>query len=313
MNTKRFLCLFTIIIEFILIFIGAIYHINKIFLIEVSFFIIASLVILLSIIHFNQKRNLYCIDADKIQNIESNDQVIIELKKTINNLEKEKHQLASSNIDDRNKWRYYLTIWLHQIKSPISAIKLLLNNPEKNQSKIKAELLRIENYSNMIMGFLKTNTLDHDYLFEKVGIEGIVKELTKYYAPLFISKHLKIEFKKINLIVNCDRKWLSFIIAQILDNALKYTNKGSIKIYQDNNSIVIEDTGIGIAKEELSKLFIEGYTGINGHSEKNASGLGLNLCKKIADELAINIKVESIVKQGTKVFIIFQSDNIVRK
>lgn len=313
MNTKRYLFLFTILIEAILIIIGTIYHINKIFLIELSFFIIVLLVILLFVIHFNEKRNLHCITINKIQNIESKDQVINELIKIISDLEKNYRKLASDNIDDRNKWRYYLTIWLHQIKSPISAIKLLLNNPEKNQSKIKAELLRIENYSNMIMGFLKTNTLDHDYLFEKVNIEQIIKELTKYYAPLFISKHLKIVFEPINLIVNCDRKWLSFIIAQILDNALKYTNKGFIKIYQHNDSIVIEDTGIGIAREELNKLFVEGYTGINGHLEKNASGLGLNLCKKIADELAIKIKIESIVNKGTKVFIIFQSDNIVRK
>ena len=99
-----------------------------------------------------------------------------------------------------------------------------------------------------------------------------------------------------------DEKWLSFVIEQILSNALKYTREGSVTIYvREPKTLCIEDTGIGIAKSDLPRVFEKGYTGYNGRTDKRASGLGLYLCRRICDSLGAKINISSEVRRGTLV------------
>ena len=98
-----------------------------------------------------------------------------------------------------------------------------------------------------------------------------------------------------------DEKWFLFIIEQILSNALKYSNQGTIHIYLEDELLCIEDEGIGINESSLKRVFEKGYTGENGHQEKNSSGLGLYLVNQISKQLDLPISIESKVNKGTKV------------
>ena len=123
--------------------------------------------------------------------------------------------------------------------------------------------------------------------------------------PHFSSeKKISLDFQPTNYKVLTDEKWLVFVIEQLLSNAIKYTNKGKISIYPlEDKKLVIEDTGIGISKEDIPRIFDKGFTGYNGRTDKKATGLGLYLCKNILDKLSHKISIESEVGVKTKVIL----------
>ncbi len=226
-------------------------------------------------------------------------QVIIE------NLKRE--LLDSEFINDKrfeNTIEYY-TVWAHQIKTPIAAMKLTLQGEDSSLSrKLSYELSRIEQYVGMVLAFLRLDSNYTDYVFKEYSLDNIIKESVKKFAPEFISKKIKLIYTEIDKTIVTDEKWFSFVLEQILSNALKYTNEGEVRIgIDDNSKLYIEDTGIGIASEDLPRVFEKGYTGYNGRVQKSASGIGLYLCKRICDKLCLGISIESTAYVGTKVII----------
>ncbi|ADQ08207.1 integral membrane sensor signal transduction histidine kinase [Caldicellulosiruptor hydrothermalis 108] len=209
----------------------------------------------------------------------------------------------------------YYTAWAHQIKTPIAAIKLVL---QAEQSKISSELLeqlfKVEQYVEMVLQYLRMENMSNDLLLKKYSLDHIVKQALRKYSLIFIRKKIKLNYKELNCHVLTDEKWLTFVIEQILSNALKYTNPGGqISIYMENNlpnTLVIEDTGIGIAKEDLPRVFEKGFTGYNGRLDKKSTGIGLYLCKRILDKLSHKIIIESEIGKGTKVKINFDTVDI---
>ncbi|HHW30584.1 MAG TPA: HAMP domain-containing histidine kinase [Clostridiaceae bacterium] len=199
----------------------------------------------------------------------------------------------------------YYTTWAHQIKTPISAMGLLLQSQKSDtNTELLNQLFRIEEYVHMVLQFLRTESMSSDLVFERHSLDDIVKQAIRKYAKLFIYKKIKLNYKELNCYVLTDEKWLTFVIEQVLSNALKYTNAGEISIYMDNNladTLVIEDTGIGIEEEDLPRIFEKGFTGYNGRADKKSTGIGMYLCKKILDKLSHTITVESMVGKGTKV------------
>ncbi|WP_411680166.1 sensor histidine kinase [Clostridium thailandense] len=199
----------------------------------------------------------------------------------------------------------YYTLWAHQIKTPIAAIRLIL---QSEYSEINKELLqqtfKIEQYVEMVLGYLKIDSASSDLVFEKHSLLKIIKQVMRKYAPIFIRKNIVLDLKEMDCMVLTDEKWLVFVIEQILSNALKYTNSGKISIYMEEGEekvLVIEDTGIGIAKEDLPRVFEKGFTGYNGRMDKKATGIGLYLCKKILDKLSYTITISSTINVGTKI------------
>ena len=195
----------------------------------------------------------------------------------------------------------YYTVWAHQIKTPIASMRLRLQNEDSALSrKLNADLHRVEQYVEMVLTFLRLNSESTDYVFKEYDLDGIVKIAVKKFSSDFIDRKLSLVYKPLNTTVVTDEKWLSFVIEQVLSNALKYTPSGSIKIsLVREKTLRIEDTGIGIAAEDLPRIFENGYTGYNGRTDRKASGIGLYLCKRICRNLGHNIIASSTVDVGT--------------
>jgi signal transduction histidine kinase len=210
-------------------------------------------------------------------------------------------EMSQSNLVD------YYTLWAHQIKTPIAAMRLVLQTVESEQNaELSMELFKIEQYVEFVLQYLRVESMSSDLVLKKYSLDDIVKQAVRKYARMFIRKKIKLNFEELNCEILTDEKWLVFVVEQLLSNALKYTKEGTISIYMDNYSektLVIEDTGIGIKEEDLTRLFERGFTGYNGRWDKKSTGLGLYLCKQILNRLSHSITIESQVDKGTKVMI----------
>ena len=197
----------------------------------------------------------------------------------------------------------YLTIWTHQIKSPIFALKLLLKKDEINKIDCEKEIFEIEEYVGNILGYARINADSTDYVFSKYSLDEIIRGVIRKYSIQFIGKNNRVDFFETKKIILTDAKWFSFLLEQIISNAIKYTQNGRVAIYLEKNELVIEDNGIGIMPEDLPRIFDAGYTGYNGRLEKKSTGLGLNLSKNIGKSLRVRLRCESEPKIGTKIYI----------
>ena len=196
----------------------------------------------------------------------------------------------------------YYTMWVHQIKTPIASMHLILQKEDSEDSRrLRAELFRVEQYVQMVLCFLRLDSDFTDYVIKEYRVDDIIRPAVRRLAPQFIMKKLALEYEQTDVAVLTDEKWLSFVVEQILSNAVKYTSSGSISIKCDGDRLVISDTGIGIAAEDLPRIFDKGYTGFNGRADRKASGIGLYLCRRICDNLGHSIKVESAAGQGTTI------------
>ncbi len=195
----------------------------------------------------------------------------------------------------------YYTVWAHQIKTPIASMRLRLQNEDSSLSrKLSADLFRIEQYVEMVLMFLRLGSDSTDYVIKECDLDSLIKQGVKKFAGEFIGRRLKLEYEPLDAKVITDEKWLSFVIEQLLSNALKYTPQGSITIGMEEPKILcIRDTGIGIAPEDLPRIFEKGYTGYNGREDKKASGIGLYLCRRICNNLGHTIKARSSLDTGT--------------
>lgn len=231
--------------------------------------------------------------------LEEDYQVIIE---KLNEEAKIAEQKASADYTDMVG---YYTVWAHQIKTPIAAMRLKLQSEDSESARsLMGDLNRIEAYVEMVLTFLRLDSDNTDYLIKKYDIDEIVRPAIRKFSREFILKKLKLEYEPVNYRAVTDAKWLSFIIEQIISNAVKYTSEGSVHIYMNEPGILcIEDTGIGISAEDLPRIFENGYTGFNGREDKRASGIGLYLCKRIADNLGHKLSAESKPGEGTKLMI----------
>jgi signal transduction histidine kinase len=211
-------------------------------------------------------------------------------------------QKASGNY---NAMVEYYTVWAHQIKTPIAAMRLNLQSEDTESArKLMGDLNRIEAYVEMVLTFLRLDSNSTDYLIKEYDLDGIIRPAVRKFSREFIIKKLKLQYEPVDYKIITDSKWLSFIIEQIISNAVKYTSEGSVSIYMPEPGILcIEDTGIGISEEDLPRIFENGYTGFNGREDKRASGIGLYLCKRIADNLGHRLSAESVVGKGTKMIL----------
>lgn len=203
----------------------------------------------------------------------------------------------------------YYTLWIHQIKTPIAAMHFVLQNMEDIPQKavLELELFKIEQYVELTLQFIKIGNIESDLVINQYPLKDMVNRSIRKYSLLFIHKGLGVSVTGCEETITTDSKWFTFLLEQILSNAVKYTNAGAIQIYtrQDEKGtyLTIEDTGIGIKKEDIKRVFEKGYTGFNGRMDNKASGIGLYLAKKVAAALNHKMTIESVVGKGTKVHI----------
>lgn len=197
----------------------------------------------------------------------------------------------------------YYTIWVHQIKTPIASMRLQLQNEDTPKARrLRAELFRVEQYAEMALAFLRLDSESSDYVFQEHSLDEMIRGAVRKFSHEFIDRKISLQYTPVDFTFVTDEKWLAFVLEQLISNALKYTREGSVRIYlKEPETLCVEDTGIGIAPEDLPRIFEKGYTGYNGRSDKKASGIGLYLCRRVCDNLGIGILARSQIGRGTVV------------
>lgn len=226
--------------------------------------------------------------------------------------------------NERKESMDYYTTWVHQIKTPISVMRMTLQGEDTEEYRaLLAELFRIEQYVGMALNYLRLESDSSDFVFQEYNLDGIIRQAIHKYARQFVRKRIALVYEPANISaeistetstevsVLTDEKWLLFIIEQLLSNAVKYTEKGKVSITVTEGKVLkISDTGIGIAPEDIPRIFEKGFTGYNGRADKKSTGLGLYLCKRTADRLSHKISVESTVGEGSTFSIDLHTDKL---
>lgn len=223
-------------------------------------------------------------------------------------------ELRTKTMEDIDFTEY----WVHEIKTPIAAMKLIIENglDEPNEQmlfELSDQILKIEDMVQKTICYNQINDLSRDSQIERINLKTVFNKCLRTEYASIHHKHIGLEIQGIDFEVDSDEKWLYFIIKQILDNAVKYShNNGIIKVYGKNEMsdqrLIIEDFGIGIKPEDMRRLFEKGFTGDNGRRFKGATGVGLYLSYKLAKKLGHDIQVESEFKKGTKVSVMMRAE-----
>jgi len=188
-----------------------------------------------------------------------------------------------------------MRIWSHQMKVPLASIDLVA---QTRLPELKKQTFALENYLNILLEYLRINNVATDFRFERVDGRTLLNRLVKKYAIQFIQKNIAVEIIG-DVTLKTDARWLGVALEQVINNAVKYTDRGRVTITLSDQGIKISDTGIGILAEDIPRLFAHGFTGYNGRLDKKASGLGLYLAKLILDKLDFQIEVTSQVGVGS--------------
>ncbi len=211
---------------------------------------------------------------------------------------------ADAYARERRDREAYAALWTHQIKVPIAAMRMLLQaDPGSHDAALLAELFKVEQYVDMSLGYQRLTGPSTDYVLRPCDINAVMLRTARRFAPLFIQKKLALDCQPTTLTALTDEKWLAFVLEQLLSNAVKYTNAGRVTLRADeeSQSLIVEDTGIGIAPEDLPRVCDHGYTGRNGRLDKRATGLGLYLRKRVLDKLGHTRVLASTPGKGTRV------------
>ena len=319
---KKNLKLYLLLIVFIFIFVLIFYLYNLPF--EALFYsgsLCLVVAVIASIIDYNNYRksyiNLKYLETNILSSMEdlpkSLDIRVEYYQKIIERLHNEVERLKIEDNKKMEDLADYYSMWIHQIKTPIAAMKFLLDNEETDVKVFKQELFKIERYVEMVLTYIRLGSETSNYVITSINLDEVVRENIKKYATLFINKKIKLNYVSHETYVISDKKWLGFAFEQLLSNAIKYTKiGGEISINISENELIIEDNGIGIYEEDLPRIFEQSFTGLNGRYEKKSSGLGLYLCKKTLDKLQHKIEITSEVNKGTKVIVSFPKKDIFR-
>ncbi len=217
-----------------------------------------------------------------------------------------------------SQYKEYIELWVHEVKTPIAACMLLIeNNSSPVTESIEEEIRKIEDYIEQALFYARSNTMEKDYIIKKISLVNCINNSVKKNLNQLIANRIKINITDVEETVYSDSKWLEFILNQIISNSIKYrkSKNSEIKFYsrKDNKNIIliIEDNGIGMDEKDVLKAFDKGYTGTNGRKFTKSTGIGLYLCKKLCEKLGLKIKLESTLDEGTKVSILFPINNIM--
>ncbi len=221
-------------------------------------------------------------------------------------------QLMARQETERREVLDWYTAWVHQIKTPIAVMQMTLQGEDTPEHRaLEAELFRVRQYAEMALNYLRLESGSSDLVIRACPLDGVVRQAVHKYAPQFIRKRLYLRYEGTEQTVLTDEKWLSFIIEQLLDNAVKYTQAGGVTVTVDGEKVLrIADTGIGVAAEDLPRIFEKGFTGYNGRTDKSATGLGLYLCQRAAHMLHHRLWAESVPGQGSVFCLDLHSDKL---
>lgn len=218
-------------------------------------------------------------------------------------------------VNEKRDHQDFIMAWIHEVKLPIAASRLLIDNSLDKSvdflvDKFEDELGKIDSYVEQALYYSRIDSFSKDYFITEVQLSRMMKDSVKKYAKLFINKRIRFTMEEAGYDVQSDSKWLAFILDQITANSLKYTNEGgqvSVRFEEDRKEkrMLIEDTGIGIASEDVGRVFEKGFTGANGRSQFKSTGMGLYLAKQLALKLGHDLSIQSKEGSWTRVTIHF--------
>ena len=254
--------------------------------------------------------------AEQSYNVEAKDILEERYVDLIHAQEKSRVDTENMSAKSSKDMEQYYNIWVHQIKTPISGMNVLLQSmePTEEVGELQNQLFSVEQYVDMALQYQKIKSTTNDFSFAEIPLNKVIRENIRKYARLFIAKKLAVRYEETALRVLTDEKWISFVLGQIITNAVKYSDKGSITISacedERNTYLSVKDEGIGISPEDLPRVFERGYTGYNGRADKKSTGIGLFLCKSVTRMLGHKIQISSEPGKGTEVTIIFSKQRI---
>lgn len=276
-------------------------------------------------IEYTSKKNFYANLSNTLNDLDEK-YLITEIINTPNFIEgkilkNSLEQIDKSMLEHVNKYKYlqedykeYIELWIHEIKIPIAASKMVIENNKNEETKsIDEELNKVEDYIEQALFYARSNTVEKDYYIKESNLKDIVNESIKKNKSTLIQNKIAINIHDLDKTVHTDSKWIQFILNQIIQNSVKYKkqdNNSEIEIYskqgKENVILYIKDNGIGIKKGEITRVFEKGFTGTNGRLQnKKSTGIGLYLCKKLCDKLGIGIELNSIQNEGTEIRLVF--------
>lgn len=226
--------------------------------------------------------------------------------------------------DAQRDYREYIESWVHEIKTPITGIALICENrrrheavTQENLREISLENQKIENCVDKVLYYARMENVYKDFLIQKTDLQKTAEEVLEKNRLLLIRHQVRAEVHCGDMVYT-DGKWISFILNQMIGNSVKYRSESPVfLIYtereKDGVRLTIEDNGVGILPEELSRIFEKGFTGSNGRSHKQATGIGLYLCKRLCERLEIGLSAQSQPGRGTKMTLDFPVSNYIKR
>lgn len=220
-------------------------------------------------------------------------------------------------VNDKQEYKEYIELWVHEVKTPIAATKLLIeNNKSKVTDSILEEVEKLENYIEQALFYSRSSEVEKDYIIKKISLKDSISSVIIRNSNALIEKGIKVSIGDCDRDIYCDKKWLEFILHQIVGNSVKYMNKEkrSLKLtceeIEQGLILHIIDNGVGMNEKALEKAFDKGFTGDNGRVFKESTGIGLYLCKKLCAKLGLSISIQSKENQGTQVSLLFPKNNM---
>ena len=239
-------------------------------------------------------------------------------KEILYDMEVSMNERVSRYRRDSKDYKEFVETWVHEIKLPIATMKMILANHREQDLGLEEELGRLEGYVEQALFYARSNDVEKDYLINEVNLENTVKEVILKRRKALRNMRAGIELQDLNQTIYSDSKWLEFILGQIVDNSIKYGEDGKLRLEisseKEDNAVLlnIKDNGCGIKESEVGRVFDKGFTGSNGRTGKNSTGIGLYLCKKLCDRLEHSIRIESQEREGTMVTLMFPLSDMVR-
>ncbi|MBF0778116.1 sensor histidine kinase [Streptococcus cuniculi] len=235
------------------------------------------------------------------------------LQERIGELEETLKARRDQDRAQQSEFQDYYTLWAHQMKIPIAASQLLVGDlpTSKEKQALERELFKIEQYTGLVLNYLRLQSFHEDLVVERQSLDVLVRQVVKKFSIFFIQQKTELRLEELNLMIATDKKWLSLLLEQFISNAIKYTAGGQIWIYLDGDELVIQDTGIGISKSDMERIFARGFSGYNGRISQQSSGLGLYLAQGISEKLGMTFSLTSEVGTGTQVRISLEEERLV--
>lgn len=219
---------------------------------------------------------------------------------------------------EQKDYKEFIESWVHEAKTPLTSAMLMCENPESSPQRMKLELQRIEQQIDMVLYYARMDHANRDYLIHPYDLRKMVSEAIQKNRVYLRQYQAQVEVDMEETIVSTDEKWLEFILTQFITNAIKYRSKRPLhlRFWRERREsqvvLFMEDQGIGIAKEELGKIFDKGYTGKNGRTTRQSTGMGLYLCKQLCDKLGIGIQCESVQGAYTRMILVFPDSEYMK-